>query len=352
MIENVLYQEDLKQINELDIPWECLRGKSVLITGASGLIGSVITDVFIYRNEHFKAEMELWLLGRSEKQFSLRYKAYADKSYMHFLVQDVCDPIHLNGNVDYIIHAASKGDPASFARDPVGIMNSNYMGMYQVLELAKEKRSVRVLYISSGEVYGIVDNDDTQELKIKEEEYGYVDILSSRSGYSSSKRAAETLCISHAEQFGTNVVIARLCHTYGATMQNNDNRVIGEFIRNAVSGKNIVMRSPGLQRRSYCYVADAVSALLFILLKGIRSEAYNIANGNESITIRELAELSAQIAGTSVIFEAPDMLDIKNSSNINRAILHSGKLEDMGWSPYYGVAEGMKRTIDILKSIK
>lgn len=349
MIENAVYQEDLYEINKIGVQWEQLRRKSVLITGAAGLIGSVLADTMIYRNEHYSAGMELWFLGRNEHQFRSRYKEYFSKEYCHFLIQDVSCPIHIEGTVDYIIHAASKGDPDSFRNDPVGVMNANYQGMYQVLELAREKQSVRVLYISSGEVYGIVKSDHIGGLI--EKDYGYLDILLPRSCYSSSKRAAETLCISYAEQFGVNVVIARLCHTYGPSMQDTDSRVISEFIHSALQKKDIVMKSQGLQKRSYCYVADAVSALMFILLKGNHCEAYNVANKDGSITIYELAELVARLAGTKVIGETLSQIESKNSSHILHAILNPAKLENLGWKPYYGVHEGVERTMRILKDI-
>lgn len=350
MIEHKLYAEDLSQINQLKLPWSNLDGSSILVTGATGLIGSILVDTLILRNEMRKADINIWVLGRNEATLRERFGKYFDKDYFHYILQDVSSKIVINMPIDYIIHAASKGDPYSFATDPVGVMNSNYMGMFQVLELAKEKHSKKVLYISSGEVYGIqslTNAPDINKSAMGEEDYGYVNILNPRSCYASSKRATETLCASFGYQYGIDVTIARPCHTYGPTMLSSDSRVIGEFILKALQHSNIVMKSQGIQKRSYCYAADTAAALIYILLLGENGEAYNIANKNSIITIKELAELIARIAKTKVVFEIPEETDTKRDSNIVNGVLKSTKLEGLGWIPKYGIVEGIERTMRI-----
>lgn len=353
MLEHQLYKEDMIQINHIQIPWNKINGKTILITGGSGLIGSTLVDALIFRNEMQQANINIWILGRYEKTILDRFGKYLDKQYFHYLKQDVSEKINVDSSIDYIIHGASKGDPYSFVHDPVGVMNANYIGMYQVLELAREKRVEKVLFISSGEVYGIKtkENETTvfsEKIGLKESEYGYVDILSPRSCYASSKRAAETLCESYKIQYDVNISIARPCHTYGAAMLDSDNRVIGEFIRKAIKHSDIVMKSNGIQKRSYCYVSDTVSALLHILLLGDNGEAYNIANSNSIITIKELAELIAQKVEMKVIFEIPEEIEKKGYSDIVNAVLDASELEGLGWNPKYGILEGIERTMEIL----
>ena len=352
MIEHGLYREDLEQINSTDLPWQELQGKSILIAGANGLIGSVLVDALIYRNEMLQADINIWLLVRKEDHLRERFGKYFGKKYFHYILQDVCQNIWIDVEIDYIIHAAGKGDPRSFATDPVGIMNANYMGMLQVLELANRKKVKKVVYISSGEVYGVVNSEQLSEnlQGMGERDYGYLDILKARACYASSKRAAETLCVSYSSQYGLNVSIARPCHTYGAPMLQDDSRVICEFIRATLKNSDLVMKSSGLQQRSYCYIADTAAAVFTILLLGNRDQAYNIANPHSNITIKKLAELLTGMAGTKVRYEIPDQTEQKGYSDIIHAVLDSRKLSGLGWKPVYDIEKGLLRTIEILRN--
>ena len=350
MMDNKLYIDDLAQINKTDIPWNELQGKAVLITGANGLFGSVLVDTLIYRNEIMQGNTDIWVLVRNEEFSRKRFGNYINKKYFHYLIQDVCLNIRIDSSIDYIIHAAGKGDPRSFATDPVGIMNANYLGILQVLELAKDKKSIKVIYISSGEVYGIVKPEfiSGEYQGIQEKEYGYLDILNPRACYASSKRAAETLCISYSKQYGVDVNIARPCHTYGPTMLESDSRVINEFIRAVLEHSDIVLKSPGLQQRSYCYIADTAAAIFTLLLSGKKDEAYNISNPNSILTIKELAELLTRIGGTKIRYEISDHIEKSGYSDIVHAVLDARKLYDLSWRPLYNMDEGIIRTIKIL----
>jgi nucleoside-diphosphate-sugar epimerase len=185
---------------------------------------------------------------------------------------------------------------------------------------------------------------------INETEFGFVDTLNARSCYATSKRAAETLCASYYEQYKIDFNIARPCHTYGASMQENDSRVICEFFRKANNNDTIVMKSAGAQIRSYCYTADTIKGLLYILLLGHPGEAYNIANRNSVITIRELAEKISQYAQSNIIYEKPEDKEIKGYSNIQHAILDATKLEKLGWSASYSLDKGIVRTLELISN--
>lgn len=347
MFNSNLYLQDLKQINECNLPWDKLNNKTVLITGATGLIGSVLVDAFIYRNEYLNGGIKLLLLGRSEKSILEKFKNYVDKEYFNYIVQDIESPISTDESIEYIIHAASKGDPKSFAENPIGIMNANYIGTYQVLELARKQKVQKVLFISTGEIYGIVKKEVGSIDGLKECDYGFMDVLNARSCYASSKRAGETLCAAYYQQHKVDFNVARPCHTYGASMQDNDSRVICEFFRKALSKEDIIMKSAGTQIRSYCYVADTIKGLLYILLLGAAGEAYNIANKNSTITIRELAEKVSQYSQSSVIYENPSDIELRGFSNIQHAILDATKLEELGWSACYNMDDGITRTLEI-----
>lgn len=351
MNEHRIYQEDLELINLIDLSWDQLDGSSILITGANGLIGSVIVDSLLYRNEKKSGNIDIWVLSRNESTLRWRFGEYVNKKYFHYVLCDVVNEFTIDAPIDYIIHGASKGDPYSFATDPVGIMNANYIGMYHILEMAKKKKVKKILFISSGEVYGMVSKEvlDNRATGITEQDYGYLDSTNARNSYASSKKAAETLCIAYVRQYGLDVTIARPCHTYGSSLLPSDNRVVGEFIRNALANKDIVMKSQGIQRRSYCYVADTVAAIWYLLIKGKRGEAYNIANSESTVSIKELAELISNIANVKISYVNPDEMDLKGYSTIMHAILDPGKLSALGWYPRMTLKEGICRTMQILK---
>ena len=198
----------------------------------------------------------------------------------------------------------------------------------------------RFLYVSSGEVYGEGDGR-----KFTEDYSGYVNCATPRACYPSSKRAAETLCVSYAAEYGADVVIARPCHVYGPHFTEQDNRVYAQFIRNVLRGEDIVMKSTGEQYRSWCYVVDCVSALLYILLKGECGEAYNIADAESNISIRELAETIAGIGGRNVVMDLPDVDEKRGFNPVTKSIFSTEKIESLGWKPYGNYIEGFEKAI-------
>ena len=203
----------------------------------------------------------------------------------------------------------------------------------------------RFLYVSSGEVYGEGDG------RVISEEYsGYVDCLNPRSCYPSSKRASETLCASYASEYGVDVVIARPCHIFGPNFTEKDNRVYAQFIRNILHGEDIVMKSSGEQMRSWCYVIDCVSALLYVLLKGISGEAYNIADSKSVLTIRQLAEMLARIGNCKVVIEKPSETEKRTFNPVTKSVYSVNKLEGLGWNVSGSMEDKMMKTIHYLKS--
>lgn len=347
MLSNQLYLEDLKRINEADLPWGELENCKILVTGGTGLIGSCLVDALIYRNEYLNAGMDIWVLCRKKERAQQVFSTYLDKPYLHMIYQDVSEPIILEEDMDYIVHAASKGDPKSFVSDPLGIMQANLLGMHRILDYAQDKQMKKIVYISSGEVYGKLELQESET--ITESMMGSLDTMNPRNCYGMSKRAAETMCAAAYDQQGIPTVVARLCHTYGPTMMTDENRVIFQFVQNVLDGQDIVMKSAGLQRRSYCYVTDAVKGILTIMLKGHSGEAYNVANSEAVVSIRELAECIADIGGQKIVVQTQDAVEQKGNSGIMHAVLDDRKLRALGCMCDYRIAEGIERMIAILK---
>lgn len=341
------FADDMQYINDALLPWEKMHNKILMITGATGLVGGGIADAIIDRNERLGENIRLLLVARNESRLIKRFAGYASKPYIRFICHDVTKSFIEIDHVDFIIHAASKGDPLSFVRDPVGVMNANYLGMLNVLEIARRCKSQKVLFVSSGEVYGIIN--DIDENGFREKDMGYIDISNARSCYAVSKLAAENLCVCYSEQYGVNTCVARLCHTYGGRILSDENRVIFQFMRNAIKGKDIVMKTSGYQKRSYCYIADAVKAIFYILLLGDNKEFYNVANKESVVTIKELAECIANTCGRKVLMESQSEVEKKGDSGILHAVLSADKIEALGFKANFDINMGVERCIDILR---
>ncbi|MCL2096270.1 MAG: NAD-dependent epimerase/dehydratase family protein [Oscillospiraceae bacterium] len=343
--ENQLYINDLKSVMNEPLPWDKIDGSSVLITGANGLIASFFVDCLMYRNKTLNGNIEVFALCRNKEKSENRFKSYLDNNSFNLIIQDVCEPLNLNVKFDYIIHAASNAHPMAFAAYPVETMRANILGSINLLEYAKKYNPEKFLFVSSTEIYG--RNNSGLNNGLKEEDCGYIDCANIRSAYPESKRASETLRVSYGKQYGINTVSVRPGYIYGPTIQDDNTRADAQFIKKAVDGENIVMKSAGNQLRSYCYVSDMVSAMLYVMLLGENGGAYNIANKNCAVTIREFAETAADIAGVKVVFENPGDIEKSGYSLIGNGVLDAGKLESLGWSAKVNLREGLKRTISI-----
>lgn len=339
MIENTLYREALKRV----IPEITLNDGSVLVTGATGLIGSCIVDLLMLSNlegRHF----EIYALGRNKKKLQERFKSFLDSSYLHFVEQDIMSPLDGNILYDYIIHGASNADPRNYALYPAETMLINIEGARNVLNYCKDHHDTKALLMSTFEVYGNAGKD-----VYKEEDSGAVDLNMIRSCYPESKRSMEILTRCYVDEYGVLAVIGRLSSIYGPTMAKDDSKAHAQFIRNGLNKEDIVLKSKGEQRRTYCYVIDAVTGLLCVLAKGNCGEAYNIANEQSVASIAEVAQAVAEIAGTNVIMRLPDELEKKGYSKPQNCILDNAKLKLLGWNGHYNLKDGLGECLAILK---
>lgn len=338
------YQESLKSILKLpDLPIEQLSGCNILVTGATGLIGSTLVEALMNNDE---IDYHVFALGRNADRAGRLFSKYSKNSFFHFLKHDIIKPLETSFDFQYIIHAASNASPNFFVSNPVEIVQSNVIGLCNLLEYGRSHNLKRLLYISSGEVYG-----ECEKQIIDESSYGYIDILKSRSCYPMSKRVSETLCVSYAAEFGLNIVIARPCHVYGPRFTENDNRVYAQFLRNIINDEDIIMKSSGRQYRSWCYVVDCISALLFILLKGESCEAYNIASKDSILSIKSFAIIIAEMGGKQVLLTEPSDAESKGYNPVFRSVLSTEKLQSLGWVSSFDIRQGMKETYEFIQCI-
>lgn len=341
---NRVFKEDLEAIIGEDIEWEKLRGKRVLITGASGMIGTYMLQTLIMLNDRFMYGIRILAVLRNASKLPQEVRERED---VEIIAHDVTERLCIEGNVDYVIHAASPASPLIMQNQPVETIAANTLGTFNTLRLAEEKKAEGYLFISSREVYG--QPEEGQEF-FYENTYGFVDQLNPRSCYSEGKKAAETMCVCFHEEYGLNTKIARLAHTYGPGMSIYDGRVQADFLKNVFHNEDIVLKSEGTAVRTYTYIGDAVAALYRILLSSPEM-VYNIGNEAGKVSIRELAEIMVDIypeRGLKLVFDIPEG-GTKGTAPYTLGILSSKKLRKIGWSPRYSVKEGFKRTLEYLE---
>lgn len=341
---NEIVQRDLDELLEGNIPFEQLREKTVLITGASGMLASYMAYTLMHLNIKKAYGIKVIALVRNKEKAEARFSEFLNHECFSLLVQDVCEEITLDENVDYIIHAAGNASPKFILNDPVGIIKANTIGTMNVLEFAKKCNVKNVLYTSTREVYGKVDNVE----EIYEENMGVMDPTELRACYPESKRMAETILESYRVQYGVPYVTTRIAHSYGPGMAiDEDGRVMSDFISDIVNNRNIVLKSVGTAKRAFCYITDAVSAMFLVMLKGQIGEAYNIANETEEKEIREVADMLVKAfpeRGLEVVFDIPKEQSA-GYSKMGRVKLNTGKVEKLGWKCNVALKEGIKRTV-------
>lgn len=318
-----------------------LNGKTLLITGGTGMIGKWMIDRLLA-----DADCRIIVAGRSEEKFRRRFAPNPNLSFFGW------DPSHptplVQSNVSYIIHLASNTHPVAYATDPVGTVVMNVTAAKELLDLAVAMKA-RFVYASSVEIYG-QNRGDCE--KFAEDYCGYIDCNTLRAGYPESKRCGEALCQAYVRQYGLDVVIPRIARVYGPTLLKDDTKALSQFIHNALDGKDIVLKSEGRQYFSYLHVADAVSGILTVMLKGECGHAYNVADEASDIRLRDLAALVAEHCGRKVVFDLPQASESAGFSPATLARLDGSALKALGWCCAFDIAAGIRNVLDQMKAEK
>lgn len=325
-------QEDLNQTADSPLPWERLDGRCVLITGATGLVGSQLVKTLLAVNRIRNMHIRILALVRSREKAERVFGHLLHRPELSLLFGDVTHPLEIEAPVDYILHAASQTASREFVTHPVETIHTSFNGTKSILELAREKQCSSVVYVSSMEAYG---NPYQQDHRTSEKELGYIDNLNIRSCYSEGKRFCECLCACYSSEYGVPVKIARLAQTFGAGVSASETRVFAQFAKSAMNGTDIVLHTKGASFGNYCYTADAVAGLLTVLLLGKDAEAYNVVCEKATMRIAEMAQLVAdRIAGghINVVFDIPESSLVYGYAPDVTLRLDGQKLRDLGWS--------------------
>ena len=341
---NNLIREISRIVNDIG---EKKDRKIVLISGISGMVGTVIVDVLLEMNDDYEYRFEVYGLGRSIEHANEMFSLYEKRQDFKFIICDINESIPEIGEVDYVIHAASNTHPIDYSGDPIGTIASNVIGTNNLLKYAVKHKCSRFVFISSVEIYG----ENRGDIDAFDENYcGYINCNTLRAGYPESKRVGETLCKAYSKKYNMNFVIPRLCRTYGPTMSLRDSKAIAQFIKNAARGEDIVLKSEGKQLYSYIDVFQAAYAILYIMFKGQNGEAYNIASDLGNWYMKELAEMAADTVGRKVVFDLPDESEKAGFSTATKAILDNSKLKKLGWSEILDCKEIFRYTVEVIRN--
>lgn len=343
-----ILEEDIEYIAHSPYEfWRELEGKSILITGATGLIGSQLILGLDRHNKYTQSKITIYALCRNEEK--ARHMFGGCSEHVHIIIQDIKRDISFAGEIDYIIHGASITDSKRFVECPVETIKTAIEGTENILELACQKKLKGIVYLSSLEVYGITDPD---KKKIKEDEYGYIDPLSVRSSYSEGKRMVECLCIAYGYEYNLPVKIARLSQTFGPGVTAKDNRVFAQFARSVLENKDIILKTKGATYRNYCYTRDAILGILFVLTKGEVCEAYNIANAETGISICDMANMVAKDIANGqikVVYDIEKDVERLGYGPTIKLVLDTDKIKKLGWRAEVDLKEAYVRMIQSMR---
>ena len=344
-----ILDEDLLNIAESKLPLEQLDNRTVLVTGASGMIGSQLVKALLRCNYVRHTNIRVLALVRSTDKAKSVFEHFLSDERLRLVKGDILSKLSFSETIDYIIHGASVTGSREFVESPVDTIRTAVEGSMNLLELARRNRVKSFVYLSSLEVYGVTDPDLET---VKEEDYGYLNPLSVRSSHSESKRMVECLCVAYHKQHGVPVRIARLSQTFGAGVDYEDGRVYAQFARSIIEGKDIVLHTKGDTVRNYCYTRDALKAILCILVKGADGVAYNVANETTACSIRDMAELLMKQypnSGSRLRFEIEDGQNFGYNPTV-KIKLDTTKLQALGWEAEVPLGEMFDRMIISMRS--
>lgn len=336
-------------LENLPLPLDRLKNKSILVTGANGMIASAFVEAVLELSRTHKLGTVVYALCRSQERGSKRFADYMGDEDFKLIAQDVIVPLDDSYEFDYIVHAASAANPTAFNTTPVDVMNANYIGTMNMLDYTKSHPSCRFLFVSSSEVYG----ENEERIPIFTEDIpGSINFTRARACYPSSKRAAETLTLCYKEQFGSDVVIVRPAYIYGKDIIDSNNRADVYFLRQAINHEDIVMFSEGSQIRSYCYVTDCISGMLFAMLSGENGGIYNIGNEDCIVTLKEYAQMCADVGGVELVMKVEKKPEGMTFLHTTQLILDTTRLRALGWKPQFTLEDGFKDIFEALEGKK
>lgn len=347
MVNNSIVKKDIEQLIQSSyIDWDCFKNKNFYITGATGLVGSILTATLATKKVRENDLGKIYILVRSRVKALSIFNQLEFENYIVPIVGDVNEVVHIEDSIDYIIHTASVTTSKYMVTNPVETLMTSIVGTDNTLKLAVEKNVKGYLYLSSMEMYGTTTIDQNP---ITEDKLGYIDVLNVRSSYSEGKRACENLCAGYSREYGVPVKIARLAQTFGAGVEEKETKVFASFAKNALKGEDIILHTKGETLGNYCYTRDCVGALLCLLTRGKNGDAYTVVNDRNSMYIKEMAKVVAETLSNGkscVAFDIPDDQLKYGYAPETKMRLCGDKMKSLGWQPQVDMPEMYQLMVD------
>ena len=325
MGKNTILQKDMEDLATVSPILRELRNVTVLVTGATGLIGRHCISALMALNDLYDANIRVVALARNQEKAEDLFQDFLHSENLQLVYADLLSDWQIEEDLDYIIHGASATDSSFFVEHPVETIDLAVNGTKKLLEMAKNKQVRSMVYLSSLEVYGTTNPD---ACRIRE---------------------AESLCVGYRHQYQVPVKMARLSQTFGPGVSYEDNRVFAQFARAVLEKSDIILRTKGETVRNYCYTKDAIEAIFYILLKGQAGQAYNVANKETAISICEMAEMVIELSGsneTKLVFDLAEDVEKLGYNPTVKIRLNTDKLENLGWQAHTDLETMFLRLIE------
>lgn len=351
-MKSVAFQEDLCVISAY-LKEKQFSGSTIMVTGATGLIGSIIIKGIVEYNKENDEKIFCIGLARNPEKVNSVFQEELDANGLipnvRFLYQDIKKTIPETVKCDFIVHTANSTTSKFFMTNPVEVIDSIYTGSKNVFEFARKSNVKGLVYLSSMEVFGQV----FEEKIVGENDLGYIDLQNVRSCYSEGKRLVECLAASYAHEYGLPVKVARLAQTFGAGVPSTENRVFAQFAKSVIKGEDIVLHTNGLSCGNYCYTTDVIRAIFLLLKAGKNGDVYTIVNEETSRSIYDMASMVAENFSdgkSKVVFDIPEGNEFGYAPQ-TKLKLSSAKMNSLGWNAKYNLKEMFERMLPDLKEI-
>jgi dTDP-glucose 4,6-dehydratase/UDP-glucuronate decarboxylase len=333
-----------------------MSGHRLLVVGGAGFLGHyLVRSVLHWNATSGLPAIDVTVFDNYSRGVPDWLRSLSGTDHLTVRTFDITDPLPDDvGHVDYVVHAASIASPTYYRKHPIETMDANVNGLRTLLEyaLVQERAGTGLkgfLYYSTSEIYG---DPGPEDIPTPETYRGNVSCTGPRACYDESKRYGETLCVNFAQQHGLPVTVARPFNNYGPGLKVSDGRVIPDFARDILAGRDVVLLSTGAPTRTFCYVADAVIGYYKILVRGRPGEAYNIGTESPEISMAELADRMVRLAREDLGYEgsvrlgtSPEADYLVDNPNRRCPVITKAR-EQLGFAPAVTLDEGLRRSLD------